>query len=436
LDHTGSRVGIAKRIIEKFSKLIMLNGARALAVSAYVHLEQKPPRYWISALLVFSLAFAGSQPAYKLLRLERARVMYFQFLMDHPRAPTPKFVVPVLIEDHEYWDGEPAGRVPLNRNYLARVVDSLVAADANVIALDFDTRLPNPESLEIPKEYKEETCRLIKAIKDGAAAGKKFVLATPISFDQQKRYQRDSDIYQANGLCKRRDRAAAGQKPCGLEFTDREQENVSCGYIALPNDILAVPGRLDTADGGKLDSFALAMARAARPALFNDAQWEDGATLRYGNYISESGFNQAQARYSTEQLLREPGQIRLTSFIAIVGANWRAFALGRGIGVDLHPTPLGEMVGALLAQTAPEWAVHVLEAIFSLIAALALAIAPGVWGKICALGALLVALFFGQWALLKGFNIFFDAFFPLVGLALHSLYERLLKPHGTAPDHI
>jgi hypothetical protein len=425
----------------------MLDRAKALAARAIEHIKQKSLRYWVSATLVFLATFFGSERAYNLLSLGDLRARYFQLLMDHPGAPVPGYVSIALIDDKEYWSGPPDGRLPLKRDYLARVVDALVAANASVIALDVDTLLPDPESLQIPEEYKGETCKLIKAIKRGAAGGTSFVLASSVSFDAHRNYRVDTDAYQANGLCERPNRAASAEKPCGEDtaFSAEEKERVTCGYIILPYDILEIPGEIDVVGGGKLPSFGLAVARAGRSNRVAEALWHSDSAVRYGNYISERGFEQANARFSTVNLLAEPLHLRNRNDAVIVGAGWREFAMNRGPRTDLHRTTLGLMPGALVhanfaeailgsraAMAAPSWVARTLEAIFSLTAALLLAFVPGFWGKTCALLGLLVMLFAVQWAVLHGLAVFFDAFLPVLGLGLHALYERILGMHEAA----
>jgi CHASE2 domain-containing sensor protein len=419
----------------------MFEHIKARAAGVLAALKRKRLSYWISALLVFALTFAMSKMSYEFVRLDKVRAAYFQYLLDHgPRSPKPKFVRIILIDDDEYWNGDPAGRVPLNREYLARIVDGLVAANTPVIALDVDARLPNPGSMEIPSAYKQETCKLIAAIKKGAAAGSKFVLATPIAFDEKERYIRDSDIYQSNGLCERRNQPIPAQRSCDIDFVPQEKANITCGYIALPYDILAIPGPIELAGGDKLDSFALAVARAKDPALVDDALWQDGETVRYGSYISESKFDKYKARFSAAELLNSPGKINLQHAAVIVGANWSTYAVGRGPRIDLHPTPIGKMPGALLhanfaeavldersVWAAPESVMEILEVMFSIVALVLLASIATPRGKFGALLSLLFALFLVQWGVLHGLGMFFDAFLPVFALGLHSLYDQALE---------
>jgi CHASE2 domain-containing sensor protein len=390
-------------------------------------------RYWLFALAVIGAATFGSSYVYERLNLTDARSSFFQRLLDWRQPAEPKFVRLVLIENDEYWLGELAGRRPIKRDYLARLVDKLVAANAHVIALDFDVRLPDPRSMEIPQDYRAETLTLIHSIENAARQGKKVVLATPISLDREGRYHRDSDIYQAHDLCR-------------PGSTDEVRKNITCGYIALPRDRLVLPARQTMADGSSLDSFALAVARAWEPELIDRMLKRIGSNVRYGSFISDETFTNSGARLSARAVLDGSVGNKLASKTVIVGAHWSRDAAGRGPRIDLHWTPVGNMVGAMLHANfaeslvdsrifgaTPEWVLRVIEIAFSLFAALVFALIPRFSGKLISILPVLVLLFLAQWAVLHGFGIFFDIFVPLVGLALHGLIERLFAPreHGS-----
>jgi CHASE2 domain-containing sensor protein len=55
-----------------------------------------------------------------------------------PHDIYPKRTAIVLIGDEEYWNGELARRVPIKRDYIAKLLEALDTADPQVIALDFD----------------------------------------------------------------------------------------------------------------------------------------------------------------------------------------------------------------------------------------------------------------------------------------------------------
>jgi CHASE2 domain-containing sensor protein len=404
-------------------------------------LREKGLRYWLTAAIVLALSTTGSSFVYEKLHLVDARSYAFQWLLEFGWRPAePKFVRLLLIDDQEYWLGQLEGRRPIKRDYLAHLIDQLVAADVHVIALDFDVRLPDPRSTEVPSAYRAETETLIQAIKNAALRGKKIVLATPISFttptspNEKRGYQQDPDIYQANGLC----------RDDGEKWT----KNVHCGYIALPTDPLAIPGRLLMASGDHLDSFALAIARAWDPDLTANLLARVGDNARHSNFISDDTFTKFRAKLTTRDLLAGSGVNALVSKAVIVGGNWRRDAFGRGPPVDTHWTPVGSIVGAELHANFAEALVdgrvfratshRLLEAFeigLSILAAIALAIIPGIWKKVAGIVAMLIVLFVGQWAALHGFGVFFDVFVPLVGLGLHALYERLLGSAAHSRNH-
>jgi CHASE2 domain-containing sensor protein len=418
---------------------------KVIVTRLFLRLKNKGVRYWTTALIILFLTTTGSSYVYDQLHIREARSYFFQSLLEWgPRPPEPKFVRLVLIENDEYWQGYLAGRKPIKRDYLAQLVDKLASDNVHVIALDFDARLPNPASMKIPEEYQNETNTLIQAIENAAEQGKKVVLATPISLSDGQ-YQQDSDIYQSHGLCNRRSNRELRDLVQSPEVEQpAKQKNITCGYIALPYDPLIIPGPLLMADGSYLDSFAVAVARAEQPELVARLLERIGARVRYGNYISGEKFRQSNAVFSAHAVLHEMiDKETLEAKAVIVGADWSRDALDRGPRADLHPTPVGSIVGAMLHANfveavldtrifgaTPEWVLVGTEIIFSLIAGVAFALIPSVRGKIAGIFSLLFILFFVQWLVLHTLGIFFDSFVPVLGMGLHSLYERLV-PHGT-----
>src|SRR4051812_670844 len=200
-------------------------------------LKQKPFGYWIAAAIVLTVATVSSPYVYDYLNLTDVRSRFFQRVLEWgPRPAEPRVVKLVMIGDDEYWEGPLAGRRPVKRDYLADMIDTLVAMNVHVIGIDFDVRLPNPNSPTIPDDYRLETKLLIDAIKNAARHGKKIVLATPVEFAGFNIYRQDGDIYQTEGLClnHRRERGDAAVQ------VDLVTLNISCGYIALPDDPLRI----------------------------------------------------------------------------------------------------------------------------------------------------------------------------------------------------
>jgi CHASE2 domain-containing sensor protein len=411
-------------------------------------LKEKGLRYWTTAAIVFVLSFVGTPYVYDYLDLTAPRAEYFQWLLDlTPRLTTPRYVKIVLIDDDEYWLGEPAGRRPIKRDYLAAIVDKLRHAEVNVIALDIDARLPNPESMAVPDEYRQETTTLIDAITAAAQHDIKVVLSTPLWFDDAGEYITDSDIYQAFGLCRpHRDGDEAAQPKMGTPRNYATPDNVSCAYISLPDDPLAVPLQIRMADGSSLDSFGLAVARAVNPDNVDDFLKRVGDKPRYSNFISSEKFAAAKSTLSAHQLLTsDVKDLHLRGGAVIVGGHWSAFAAGRGEPVDEHWTPVGSTVGAELHANfvedilddrtfsiSPEWFVRATEVALGIAAAFAFALIPPLWGKLLGAFAVLVFMLLIQFVVLIFFGVFFDAFVPIVALGLHALYDRLA---GEEPHH-
>jgi len=423
-------------------------GLVAPAMRVVGRLKRKGVRYWITALTVFVLAVLGSPIAYSGLHLEEYRSRYFQWLLDHgPRAPRPSFVGLVLVDDDNYWGRRFAGRAPIKRDALAEIILA-IPKHVRVIALDFDMRLPDPSSMEIPDEYKKESCVLIEAIESVAREGRRVVLSAPISFNAQRRFQRDTDIYQANGLC-----TPPGQQSqanaCNIVWRSDAKSRISCGYIALPDDMLVIPHTLTLADDTPLDSFAIALARAHIPERVAEVIDVANGAVRYGSFISEQRFIGAGLRVTADQLLKAtpsdpklPDQSEtptLSRNVVIIGGNWRSFAKGRGPWIDDHGTPIGFMPGPILHANfaeaildsrvfpaLPRWLLETIEIGFAMVAAGVFALSRGVAAKVGWLAGMLAVLLFFQWLLVHAVGVFFDAFLPILGLGLHSICERLI----------
>ena len=430
--------------------------------SIVFRLRQQGLRYWIWVAVIILVSATGSGYVYEYLDLIDARSRLFQILLDlGPRPPEPKYVKTVLIEDDEYWLGEPAGRRPIKRDYLGKLVGNLVDAGAYVIALDFDLRTPDPNSAQIPKDYQKETRDLVESIVMAAAKGRKIVLATPIVDDGKGQFWRDADPYQAYGLCRTDGENIPNAEQIGpglVQGIKDNRKNITCGYIYLPDDPLVIPSRIKLADNTELDSFALAIAKAGWPDMASVQGF--GSNIRYGNYISEAKLRDPKvaALFSATAVMGKGKKeaidavktaLSVRPTAVIVGANWSTYAINRGPPADWHKTPVGPIVGALLHANfveaildsrlygfVSERMLQATEIAFSIIVAVALALAATVGEKILYFLACCLLLLIIQWAALHGFAVFFDAYVPLLGLGLHSILERLFGVHKGSAGHL
>ena len=115
--------------------------------------------YWFRVVIIAIIGIAVGEKVDNTELWIGYRYHVYQLLQNlSPRKPHPQRTALVLIGDNEYWSGlDLQNRVPIKRNYLARLVDAASAANAAVIALDFDLRSPSPDGnpLESP-DYQED----------------------------------------------------------------------------------------------------------------------------------------------------------------------------------------------------------------------------------------------------------------------------------------
>lgn len=403
------------------------------------------PIYWLTACLIFGLSVGAAPYLYDRLGLSGARSRLFQYLLElDPRPLVPRYVKVVIIDDEEFWKGYPSGRRPIKRDYLATIIDKVAECHARVIAIDFDVRLPNPESevSEIPEDYQIETDKLIASICK-AAERQQIVLSRTI-WAGVHGYRLEPDIYQPYGICTQPDSDARWENP-GTKTTRIPigvANNITCGYIALPYDPLLIPGRLNLSDGNAIDSFALAVTKAVNPRLVEEFVRRKGGRETYGNYISPAKFKEYDAIIPSAVLLsatKEELYSKLNAQVVIVGGDWSSLANKRGRGVDMHSTPIGDLPGAFVHASyiealldsrsfrgAPPWVPTIAEILFGLIAALIFAAAGNLFTLLVALMTVSLILILFEWFALHQLGMFFDALIPLAALWLHSVYDRLL----------
>ena len=115
-----------------------------------------------------------------------------------------------------------------------------------------------------------------------------------------------------------------------------------------------IPGTLDLADGGHLDSLSLAVTGIADPTAHASATVETGKGFRFSEYLTAADFGPRDGRqfvFSGEQLNQmTPEELRkqLADKLVFVGANWHVSAYGAGPMVDTHDSPGGEEPGVML----------------------------------------------------------------------------------------
>jgi CHASE2 domain-containing sensor protein len=365
---------------------------------------------WLSGILDHQEAWVGAR--YRLFQV-------LQYLS--PRGADAQRTTMVLIGDDEYWkaDGPLQGRVPINREYLASLVDAAVKANAAVIALDFTLSSPDPygNPIESP-QFQGETSKLIDAIWNATRANKQVVLTRTINeagiVDGKKTYDFESDIYGSNVP---------------------HWQNVRTGYHVLPDDVRNLPLVLSTPRGELIESFSLAIARADNARSLKSLS--DLKAKRYAGFLPPEDFDQVTA---DELLNGSPRTSLLSSKVVIISGKWHQFSRNRGPVVGAWDTPVGNIPGALIHANYFEalfdkrmyriwegWRLKVIE--FVLAAMVAIPFGVSIRSrkkKVLALIAPYMLILIVAYFSLINFGWFFDPVIPVVMLTLHGFVELVL----------
>src|SRR5438270_461417 len=134
---------------------------------------RKGSRYWTFAALFILAGVAASGYLDRHYLLLGPRYAAYQLLQrTAPGANRHALrVVFVSVGDDEFWKGELERRIPVKRDYLARLVTALDRVDPEVIALDYTLRSPVADGtiVETPA-YAKETARLNAAVEETSNA--------------------------------------------------------------------------------------------------------------------------------------------------------------------------------------------------------------------------------------------------------------------------
>lgn len=350
----------------------------------------------------------------------------------------PKRTALVFIGDQEYWSDELAGRSPIKRDYLARLIDAVDKAGADVIALDFDLRAPRLGNPQDFPTYEAENLTLVKTINEVALCHRPIVLATSIRFAGTDGYVEQGNVYNSHGML-----PAVSLEPC---------PTVSRGYVQLPYDVRRVPLPLplDTDPSSTVDSFATAIVKCVDPVAYARTVNSGKDELPFAGYIPLNNFpvskagqeaqDKSEGMSASEVLDTQCATNKcLRGKIVIISGNWNSRVSGVGPRVDLHGSPVGMVPGAMIHANyveamlndrafspLPEWLVRGVEILAVVLLALVMALLSSGWLQLAAVvGATLLMLVLNFF--LQDLGMFFDFFVPTVMLlghvVLHKIYE-------------
>lgn len=381
------------------------------SVKSYVkHLRNKGRWHWLAAIALIAIGLFGEHLMDRHMVWERFRYRLYrsvQVLDLHPVRP--KRTMLILIGDDEYWDGELARRVPIKRDYLAKLVTAIDKAEPSVIVLDFILRSPVPQSgPQESAEYAQETKLLVDAIKE-VSSKRKIVTPSTVRLEGDN-YVREPTILDRNGF---------------------DPKSVAEGYITLPDDMREIPLTLSLKDGSIIDSLATATARLTDDQAVTEAEEMRGEALPYGTFVDPEKFStlsSSQALSLDARTLKS----KMGCNIVLIGGAWHKDAYGQGPQADAILTPAGEIAGvfahanfieALLDSRTfkplADWQKVLLGLLLSVLVAITTASPwhPAIrFAIVVAISALplMISYFFRQ-----NLGIFFDFFLPVIMLLAH-----------------
>jgi CHASE2 domain-containing sensor protein len=396
-------------------------GTRKVFTWCWTKLTDKGLFYWITVVLLIAFGvWAGEKLEARHFAMEKRYELY-QFMTHRiPNKPYAERTRMVLISDEEFWRGEMANRLPLDRNYLARLLHKLKDADPAVIAFDLNFQSPMPDgTLNVNPKYATETQNFLNKVKEVSHGQKGIPIVLPKTVRFRDGYYfTESDVFD------------------GFDFGDSK---VSFGHILLPFDYRKVPLALMMKNGDSIDSFAEAIVRIDNSQALTAISGE--GKLPFGYYLYESQFPRVFAR----QVLNSDDTVfpTLNKKIVIVGGVWSPNSYGRGEQVDTRFTPAGPLPGAVMHANFVESLLHrltyepshhraviVFDIILALTVAIVFAFTPGEPRQWLILKPLLVVfilvlLFAVSYLLWRNLGLFYDSFIPGTLVLGHGAYEQI-----------
>lgn len=384
-------------------------------------LREKGAVYWLTALCMIPLGLILGSYINKVDTIIAIRYALYQFLQEQsPHSPThSKMTVLVLIDDDDYWKGELARRRPLKRDYLARLLRKLDAADPIAIGLDIDLRSQTLDgSMVNHPDYQRETEQLLASIRS-ASSKRTIVLARTI-------------VDNPRGRGKILEPALFGD-------ASALGRNVQNGFVTLSSDIRRVPLRVKLADASFVDSFALALVRCYDSKAVVDATPRDWFDFPFGAFIRESGFTRRSAGWV---LRAEPEELKsiFSHHIVLVGGAWHEDMYGQGKIVDSRPSPVGDIGGTFVHgnyvetllqnnvyKPSDERAAVVIDILLSVLIAVVFAMDSRLFVQIMYTIVLVIGLLLLSIASFQNFGRVFDFILPVVLVTLHAFAERVLE---------
>jgi len=400
--------------------------------------------HWLRfALLLTAAGYAGhllkSSPW---LTDFRYWIYHHQLMMRDRSNLYPKRTALVLLNDDDYWGDSFQARSPLKRGELAGLLDKLRQAGVNTVALDVDLRSPHPNDPDFEfSDYQAEDGLFLDAVARMCDAGRHVVLASSVGFGDDG-YVEMPSIYNAKP-------ESANAKPKSAD-QKTPQRNLTCivpGYIQVPRDLRRIPGTLQLANGGHLDSMSLAVTGIADRIAYDQASANSDEGFRFSEYLTEAEFapkNGPQFIFSGQQITAAKADAlrqQLADKLIFVGASWHANAYGTGPLVDMWNSPGGmepgvmlhaNYVEAMLDRTGTFTGVsdstaELIEIGLALVLAFIGVLEIHTAWKWAAFGIGIVLSILFTYTLLQNLGLFLDFAIPMLMILAHAIVEEGMK---------
>jgi CHASE2 domain len=334
----------------------------------------------------------------------------------------------IAIDDDAFWKGELARRLPLKRDYIAKLVEAVGNANPRAIVLDIDFRSPTPDGSAVSfTDYEQETGKLLQALKT-VAADHPVVLPRSVDLDAKGQLQEQSDIFDH------------------FSFGDAAR-HVFRGYIQLPDDLRTIPLCLPLPTA-HLDSFALAMLHATYPETYTEIAHPKsdgcdptrGVNLQFGRFLSVAKFEDRVLSAATVLTNDSGAREKISGNVVIVCGTWHQHSYQTGPPLDVHDSPPGEIPGAFVHanyyealiqghyfDSLSDILIDVIEVILILGSAVIIFYTKSIgWRLFAAFMPALVMIVF-SYIFLQNMGAFFESFIPVVVLLCHMLLDHVLE---------
>jgi CHASE2 domain-containing sensor protein len=376
---------------------------RDRAVRLWKKLAKRGRTYWVVVFLAIGVGAAAdwyweNQDS----ALPPRYWIYQQLLYLTPWKARANRTALVIVGDKEYWGPDLAGRSPIRRDYLAKLIRAIDAAEPQLIAIDFDLSAP-PRTLA-------EDAELIRAIQ---AVSRHRPVVLPATLEEapqsHDKYRLQPQIYS------------------GQTFSSA----VRIGHIAIFADIRVIPMGLLLATRARQDSFSEAIVRLVDPGVLE--AFTDAEDSPFATFVNRNRFLEVDA--SSVLAGRYQGPLgTLRPRIVIVSGDWEKEKLGHK-RVDAWSTPVGSIPGSFVQANYVEAllgsrAYRELNGVVALLIELSLATALVFLFALDKISltrfiALCVVAIASGYVLLANLARYYEVSFPLALLALHALFERV-----------